>query len=1143
MTVRRSIACTALLLAAAPAAGAQGPRYPTLDPAPSRRAPLAAAARFDSAAFAALKWREIGPYRGGRSVAVAGSAKRPNEYYMGTTGGGVFKTTDGGFSWAPVTDRYFGGTIGAVAVSESNPDVVYVGGGEFPMRGNVSHGDGVWKSTDAGKTWTSLGLRETQQISRVRVHPKNPDVAYVAAQGHVWGPNKERGVYKTTDGGKSWKQVLFRNDSTGAADLVMDPSNPEVLYAGFWQAGRRPWLLNSGGAGSGLFKTTNGGATWTEITRNKGLPQTGLIGNVGITVSAAKPSRVWAIVEHDSGGVFRSDDGGATWARTNSERKLRQRAWYYTKIHADPKDTNTVYVNNVSFHRSTDGGKTFKAIRTQHGDSHDLWIAPNDNQRMVEANDGGANVSTNGGKVWTDEDFATAQFYHVTTTNHFPYKVCGAQQDNSTLCGPSRKAGGIAMADWDDAGGGESGYIAVRPDDPDVMYAGSYGGYLTRKDARTGAERDVNPWPVNPMGHDAKDAKYRFQWTFPIVLSPHDPKTMYVGSSVIFKSTDEGESYTPISPDLTRNDPATLGPSGGPITKDQTSVEYYATVFAIAESPVRRGVIWAGSDDGLIHVTQDAGASWQKVTPAGLPAWARVSIIEASHHAAGTAYAAINRFQLDDFAPYIYKTTDYGKTWTRITAGIPAAEFVRVVREDPVQPGLLYAGTERGVYVSFNDGARWQPLRLTPAGAKTAEGTLPPVPVHDLAVKEGDLVAGTHGRSFWVLDDLSALRQMTPAVAAKAAHLFTPRDAYRTQWGGGRGGDAARPVGQNPPSGATVYYWLKQPRQEVTMEFLDARGAVIKRFTSRQDSASARDSVRGDSVKLARRDSLVRSGLSADSVQKLQASSEGGGESGGGGEDEDAPRRAPRPPRVANKAGLNAFTWNLRYADASSFENMILWAGGTQGPVAPPGSYAVRMAVNGKPVATERFTLRPDPRSTATPADYAAQFALLTQIRDKVTEANDAVKMVRGVRAQLEARQAKLAEGKRAGVAAPAAALLARIGAVEGELYQVRNQSGQDPLNYPIKLNNQLSALANVVASADARPTKQSREAYTLLAGQIDAQLAQLKQAMDALLPPVNAALRAAGAPEVAPSKADVIAGAGDARDVGDEVEEKQRRW
>ncbi|MDQ6689751.1 MAG: glycosyl hydrolase, partial [Gemmatimonadota bacterium] len=506
---------------------------------------------YDSTTFAALHWREIGPFRGGRSVAVAGSSQRVNEYYFGTTGGGVFKTTDGGITWAPVTDKYFGGTIGAIGISESNPDIVYVGAGEYPIRGNVSHGDGVWRTTDAGKTWTSLGLADTRQISRVRVHPSNPDIVYVGAQGHVFGPSPERGVYKTADGGKSWRKILYRNDSTGITDLVMDAKDPETLYAAFWQAWRTPWQLVSGGAGSGIFKSTDGGAHWTEITRNPGLPQ-GVIGNIGLAVSPVNPSHVWAIVEADSGGVFRSLDGGATWTRTNSDRRLRQRAWYYTRIFADTKDENSVYVLNTGMYRSNDNGKTFRNVPVPHGDNHDLWIAPNDAQRMIESNDGGANVSFNGGKSWSEQDQATAQFYHVATTNHFPYRVCGAQQDNSTLCGPSRKSGGIDIRDWYDAGGGESGYIAVRPDSPDVVFAGSYGGLLTHKDIKTGFERDVNPWPNNPMGHDAADAKYRFQWTFPIVISPHNPNRMYVGSSVIFQSDDEGQTYKAISPDLTR---------------------------------------------------------------------------------------------------------------------------------------------------------------------------------------------------------------------------------------------------------------------------------------------------------------------------------------------------------------------------------------------------------------------------------------------------------------------------------------------------------------------------------------------------------------------------------------------------------------
>ncbi len=601
-------------------------------------APVAVAqapgASYDTLAFSALKWREIGPFIGGRSVAVAGSDARPREYYLGTTGGGVQKTTDGGITWKAITDKYFGGTIGSIAVSKSNPDIVYVGTGESPIRGNVSNGDGVFKSTDAGKTWTYVGLKETQQISRVRIDPKNPDIVYVGALGHVWGPNSERGVYKTVDGGKTWKKILFRNDSTGVTDLEIDPFDSQTLYAAFWEAYRQPWKLVSGGAGSGIFKSTDGGDHWTEITRNKGLPD-GVIGNIGITASPVKQGRLWAIIEADSGGVFRSDDAGATWTRLNTERTLRQRAWYYTRIFADPKNADEVYVTNVGFYRSMDGGKTFKSISVPHGDNHDLWIASNDPKRMIESNDGGATVTIDGGETWTPEYEATGQFYHVETTTHFPYRVCGAQQDRSTLCGPSRKEGGIGVSDWYDVGGGESGYIAVRPDSPNVVFAGSYGGLLTRFDANTGLSRDVNPWPDNPMGHDAKDAKYRFQWTFPIVLSPHNPSIMYMGSSVVFKTTDEGQHWTAISPDLTRHDPRTLGASGGPITKDQTSVEYYGTVFAIAESPVQAGLIWTGSDDGMIYITRDAGKSWTNVTPKDLPEWTRISIIEPSHYSAG----------------------------------------------------------------------------------------------------------------------------------------------------------------------------------------------------------------------------------------------------------------------------------------------------------------------------------------------------------------------------------------------------------------------------------------------------------------------------------------------------------------------------
>ena len=1046
----------------------------------------------DTTQFAALKWREIGPYRGGRSVAVASSVKRPYEYWMGTTGGGVFKSTDAGMTWLPVTDKFFGGTIGAIAVAPSNPDIVYVGTGEYPIRGNVSHGDGVYKTVDGGKTWTFLGLKDTRQISRVRVHPTNPDILYVAAQGHVWGPNANRGVFRSRDGGKSWQKVLFRNDSTGVSDLVMDPANPNILYAALWQAGRTPWMLVSGGPGSGIFKTENAGDTWRDITRNVGLPR-GLLGNIGITVSAAKQNRVWAIIEAEDGGVYRSEDGGSSWVRTNDERKLRQRAWYYTKIHADPTDSNVVYVNNVSFNKSTDGGKTFRTVRPPHGDSHDLWIAPNDNQRMIEGDDGGASVSMNGGKTWSDEDYATAQFYHVVTTNHFPYRVCGAQQDNSTLCGPSRKEGGIDPKDWDDAGGGESGYIAVRSDDPDIVYAGSYGGYLTRKDMRTEFERDVNPWPDNPMGHSAIDLKYRFQWTYPIVLSPHDPNTLYAASNVLFRSTNEGQTWTPISGDLTRHDPRTLGPSGGPITKDQTSVEYYATIFTVAESPTQPGVIWTGSDDGLVQLTRDAGKTWTNVTPPKLTAFTRISMIEPSRHTPGGAYVAANRYQLDDMQPYIWRTSDYGKTWKRVDDDIDAEEFVRVVREDPERRGLLYAGTERGVWVSFDDGEHWQRLQLN----------LPPVPVHDLAVKEGDLVAATHGRSFYILDDLSVLRQAMPAVAKKTAHLFTPRRVWRVTWGGTATSAAAHPRGANPPSGAVVYYTLNKGGHEVVLDFMDVRGTLIKSFTSKQDSATAADSLKTAGARQARLDSLRRTG--ADTTKALEAKGEETTP------EDEGPRRAPRPPRVANKAGLNMFAWNLRYADASTFDDIILWAGGTQGPVAPPGTYRVRLRVDATEIATDSFVVRKDPRTKATMTDLREQVAFLLKIRDRVSEANDAVKQIRAIKQQLDDRESKATGTSGVSTTVLVRALREALSMVEDSIYQTKNRSGQDPLNYPIRLNNKLSALAGVVAGTDARPTDQSYSVFNTLSAQLDRELMTLTRALDALLPKLNVALQQIG--------------------------------
>jgi len=1042
---------------------------------------LAQGGAIDTTAYSGLRWRNVGILRGGRSVAAAGSQARPNEYWMGTTGGGVFKTTDGGTTWTPVSDGWFGGTIGAIAVAPSNPDIVYVGGGEFPIRGNVSHGDGVYKTTDGGRTWRYMGLVETRHIAKIRVHPSNPDLVYVAALGQVFAPHPERGIYKSADGGQTWKKVLFRNDSTGAIDLSMDPNDPGVLYAGLWQAGRKPWLLVSGGAGSGIFKSSNGGETWTEITRNAGLPG-GIIGNVGISASPAMRGRVYAIIEAEDGGVFRSDDGGTTWSKVNGERKLRQRAWYYTRIYADTRDANTVYVSNVQFQRSTDGGTTWTNIRAPHGDSHDLWVAPEDNRRMIESNDGGSNVTRDGGRTWTEQDYLTAQFYHVTTTTHFPYRVCGAQQDNSTICGSSRPVGGSNVEDWYDVGGGESGYIAVRPDNPDIVFAGSYGGFLTRRDVRTGLTRAVNPWPMNPMGHSAENLTYRFQWTYPIVISPHDPNVVYAAANVLFKSTNEGESWEVISPDLTRADPRTLGPSGGPITKDQTSVEYYATIFAVAESPLEAGVLWAGSDDGRIHVTRDGGKTWENVTPPDLPDWTRISIIDASPHRRGGAYVAGNRYQMNDFAPYLYKTSDYGKTWTKIVTGIRPGDFTRAIREDPERQGLLYAGTERGMWVSFDDGARWQSLQLN----------LPPVPVHDLVVKEGDVVLATHGRSFYILDDASPLRQLRGEVIAKDAHLFAPRQAYR-------------------PFGVSVSYWLKRPGQKVTLEFLDGSGAVIRSFSSEADTT--RRIADDPQIMQARLDSLRNVGVLPRSVgQDRPAELPGPAGFGGFG--------APPPQRVVNGQGVNRFNWNLRYPDASRFEGMIFWAAGTTGPVAPSGTYRVRLTA-GEVSETQEFTVVKDPRSSATQEDLQEQFRLLLAIRDKTTEANDAVRRIRNLKAQLTDRQARA--GTRGGsLERLTRPFLAELSAVEAEIYQVRNESSQDPLNYPIRLNNKIAALAGVVGSAEARPTQQSQEVFRILSDSLAIQTRRLGAALDGTLPRINRELERLGLPPVTGSREEI---------------------
>lgn len=760
----------------------------------------------------ALPWRQ--------GDGCAGVRGQPFTYYFGGTGGGVWKIEDGGLSWRNVSDGFFKtGSVGAIAVSDWDPNVIYVGMGEAPIRGNVSHGDGMYKSTDAGKTWVHIGLSDTSQISRVRVHPRNPDLVYAAALGHVYGPNQERGVFRSKDGGKTWEKVLFRSDKAGAIDLILDPSNPRVIFASIWEAYRTPYSLTSGGPGSGLFKSTDSGDTWKEISRNNGLPR-GVLGKIGVAVSPAKPDRVWAIIEALDGGVFCSDDGGENWVKMNEERFLRQRAWYYSRIYADPKDSETVYVLNTGLYRSVDRGRTYSSIRAPHGDHHDLWIDPDSPEQMINGNDGGANVSHNSGTSWSSQDNQpTAQFYHVATDTQFPYWVYGAQQDNSTVRIASRTSGaGIDRPDWHPVGGGESGHIAPRHDNPDIVYAGSYGGLITRWDYKNGETRIITAWPDNPMGWGAADLKYRFQWTAPLLVSRFDSNVLYHAAQVLFRSTNDGQSWEIISPDLTTNDKSKQGKSGGPITCDDTSVEYYCTIFALTESYQDPQILWAGSDDGLVHITRDGGKNWQNITPAQMPKWSLISMIEPSPHDANTAYLAVDRHELDDFGPYIYKTTDFGKSWQKITNGLPANTFVRAVREDPKRKGLLYAGTETGVFVSFDDGANWKSLQLN----------LPVVPIHDLVVKEDDLVAATHGRSFWILDDLTPLHQISEETVKADVYLFKPRDAYQMR---GMGFPIAS-VGQNPPTGSVIYF-KERPEDEVILEFLDEKGNLIRKFSSK----------------------------------------------------------------------------------------------------------------------------------------------------------------------------------------------------------------------------------------------------------------------------------------------------------------------
>jgi photosystem II stability/assembly factor-like uncharacterized protein len=994
--------------------------------------------------YDALRWQNIGPARGGRSIAVAGSDARPLEYYFGATGGGLWKSTDAGTTWRPVTDgKINSASVGAVQVCEADPDIVYIGTGETQIRGNIQQGDGVYRSTDGGATWRHLGLAETQNIARIRIHPTDCNTVWVAAFGVHSMPNPERGIYKTTNGGETWRKVLERDERTGGVDLVVDPNNPAVLYAALWEAWRKSWGMSSGGPGSGLFKSTDFGDTWTEITRNPGLPQ-GLVGKIGVALSPAAPHRVWALVEAEDGGVYRSDDAGASWTLVNDERMLRQRAFYYTRVYADPQDPDIMYALNTGLYRSRDGGKTFHGIRVPHGDNHDLWIAPSDPDRMINGNDGGGNVSFNGGQTWTAQDYSTAQFYRVMTTNHDPYMICGAQQDNSTACIPSKGWGHISQNAGSpnflfSVGGCESGYIANDPRNHDIFYAGCYGGSLSRYNHANGQTRAINVWPENPMGQSSEDLIERVQWTFPIVFSHLEPEVLYTATQKLWKSTNEGQSWEQISPDLTRADPSTMGPSGGPLTKDQTGVETYATIFAVAPSYHDAGVIWVGSDDGYVHVTRDGGASWDRITPPDAPDFVRVNTIEASPNTPGKAYVAGIRYLVDnDRSPYIWKTEDYGQNWTKIVNGIPGDDFVRAVREDPKRPGLLYAASERTVYISWNDGADWQPLSRN----------LPNVQVSDLVVEENDLVIGTHGRSFWVMYNMVMLRQLTPEIADANMHLFDPVDPVR-----------------GVDFGAQVFYYLAEEADSLTLEFLDGAGNVIQTYTS---SAS-----QGAEPEL---DDFARY-------------------FGGG---------SARPPR---QAGSNSFRWSMRYPGYTDFEGRIFWAAGNVGPSAVPGTYQVRLTADGE-TQTQDIEIKLDPRlERVTLADLQARFDLALRIRDRVSEANQAVLDIRGIKGDVDDRLGQTDDQE---IQDQGAVVKDGLSAVEQEIYQVRNRSGQDPLNFPIKLNNKLAALMFTVENGESRPTDQSVAVFDHLSGLLQTELIRMNTIIEQDLQRLNELLRQA---------------------------------
>ena len=1004
--------------------------------------------------YNSVKWRLVGPFRGGRAGTVSGVIGNNNLYYMGTAGGGVWKTEDAGNTWECISDGYFGGSIGSVSVSESDPNIIYVGEGEQTLRGNVSSGKGAWKSTDAGKSWSFIGLENTEHISRIRIHPKNPDIVYFAAIGNLWKPNKERGLYKSIDGGKSWKKILYVSDKAGVGDIILDPNNPRIIYASTWEMKRNGYRMDSGGPDSKIFRSYDGGETWTNISKHKGLPGFPW-GIIGITISPVNSNRIWIMIEADNGGLFRSDDAGETWEKVNSNRALRQRAWYYTRIYADTQNEDKIYVLNVSYGVSTDGGKTFKLKYAPHGDHHDLWIDPNNNNRMVIADDGGAQVSNDGGENWTTYfNQPTAQFYRVTTDNSFPYRIYGAQQDNSTIRISHRSSGGsITERDWESTAGGESAHLAPDPNNNDIVYGGTYKGYMMRKDHSINQTRSVNVWPDNPAGSGVEVMKYRFNWNFPVIFSPHDSKKLYAGSNYLHQTTNEGQSWEVISPDLTRGLPETMKSSGGLITQDNTGAEFYANIFVIQESAREKGVIWVGSDDGLIHISKDNGSSWMNVTPPESlsPKLNMINSIDVSPFKDGTAYVAATSYKFGDYTPYLYKTSNYGETWELITNGINSNYYTRVIRSDKVVEGLLYAGTEWGMFISFDDGNSWQSFQLN----------LPITSIRDLQVKENDLIAATHGRSFWMIDDLTPLQQLNKEITNKNFYLFKPDKSYRMHQSGGWGRVNTKLVGENHPNGVIINYYIKNLKEndKVRIDILDSKNKIIQSYSNK---SLKDDNKNNESKPVLSNTQDIDYALTGMVTKSLDV-----------------------------KSGGNRLIWDMRYPGFTSFEGMVLYSSPNVGPKAVPGSYKVKMYYNNE-IIDQDFVIVKDPRVSNTLDDYNKQFNFLIDVRNEVSRANQAIIDIRKGRENLNFIKKQINDNDQ--LINLINEFDQKITKVENNIHMTKNKSRQDPLNYGIRINNRLAFLMADSQRGDYPPTDQALEFFIEIKKELNSELINLNK-------------------------------------------------